>query len=78
MIFMRNKIVKWVVILISAMFFLVLLCGAATSNKDYENYEKNYVRYTSGPPSNPLDYREFIRQSGIKLKFSGKINLLIF
>ena len=70
---MKNKSVKLLVILISAMFFIVVFCGGVSSKKDYEEYEKHYVRYTSGPPSTPLDNNEFIRQSRIKIKFPIKL-----
>ena len=73
---MKNKFVKWLVILISAMFFIVVFSGGVSSNTDYEDYEKHYVRYTSGPPSTPLDYNELIRQSRINTKLPSKILII--
>ena len=66
---MKNNKVKVLVIVISAMFFIVMFCGGAISNNDYEDYEKHYIRYTSGPPSKPLEYDDVIKQSQIRIKF---------
>ena len=60
---MKNNKVKGLVIVISAMFFIVMFCGGAISNNGYEDYEKYYIRYTSGPPSEPLEYDDVIQQT---------------
>jgi hypothetical protein len=72
---MKNKKVKLFVILISTMFFIVMFCCGASSDSDYENYEKHYVRYTSGPPSKPLEYYDVLRQNRIKINFSSQMDL---
>lgn len=66
---------KLFVILISTMFFIIMFWGGASSVSDYENYEKHYVRYTSGPPSKPLEYYDVLRQNRIKINFSNQMDL---
>ena len=73
---MKNNKVKGLVIVISAMFFIVMFCGGAISNNDYEDYEKYYIRYTSGPPSKPLEYDDVIQQSRIRIHVSPVYEML--
>ena len=76
MLNMKNDKAKGLVIVISAMFFIVVFCGGAVSNNDYEDYEKYYIRYTSGPPSKPLEYDDVIQQSRIRIHVSSVYEML--